>query len=139
MYEEVFGGEDEELRMSLAMTLDSDYYWAEFVNVNHVGEWAYSVISRAEDALNSLGGIRFSLENDHLEITVSNNWVKDANLVLGIETPETYLEYSIKVQSGSSEPIRINGFNNVVISLLSPKTRMQIRKPIKIVRGVTKH
>ncbi len=140
LYEEVFGGEDEELRMSLAMTLDSDYYWAEFVNVNHVGEWAHSVISRAEDALNSLGGIRFSLGNDHLEITVSNNWVKDANLVLGIETPETYLEYSIKVQSGSSEPIRINGFNNVVISLLSPKTRMQIRKPIKIVRGgVTKH
>nr|WP_148678234.1 glycoside hydrolase family 57 protein [Vulcanisaeta distributa] len=137
LYEEVFG-EDEELRMSLAMTLDSDYYWAEFVNVNHVGEWAHSVISRAEDALNSLG-IRFSLENDHLEITVSNNWVKDANLVLGIETPETYLEYSIKVQSGSSEPIRINGFNNVVISLLSPKTRTQIRKPIKIVREVTKH
>ena len=137
IYEEVFG-EDEELRMSLAMTLDSDYYWAEFVNVSHVGEWSYSVVSRVENALNSLG-LRINQGNDQLEITISNGWVKDANLVIGIETPETYVEHSIKVRSGSSETMRINGLSNLTVSLLTPRTRTRIRKPIKIIREVTKH
>lgn len=135
IYEEVFG-EDEELRMSLAMVLDSDYYWAEFVNVNHVGEWAYHVVSRVEDALNSLR-MGFGLRDGQMEVIISNNWIKDASLILGVETPETYMEYGIKVQAGSSEYIRINGFNNMVISLLTPKTRYRIRKAIKIVRGAT--
>lgn len=136
IYEEVFG-EDEELRMSLAMTLDSDYYWAEFVNVSHVGEWSYSVVSKVENALNSLG-LRINQGNDQLEITISNGWVKDANLVIGIETPETYVEYSIKVRLGSSETMRINGLSNLTVSLLTPRTRTQIRKPIKIIREAKK-
>ncbi|WP_054842214.1 hypothetical protein [Vulcanisaeta distributa] len=136
MYEEVFG-EDEELRMSLAMTLDSDYYWAEFVNINHVGEWAYSVINRVENALNSLR-VRFNLRNGQLEIVVNNGWIRDANLLLGIETPETYMEYNVKIRADSSESMVINGFNDVTISLLSPKTKTQIKKPIKIMRGAMK-
>lgn len=136
LYEEVFG-EDEELRMSLAMTLDSDYYWAEFVNINHVGEWAYSVINRVENALNSLR-VRFNLRNGQLEIVVNNGWIRDANLLLGIETPETYMEYNVKIRADSSESMVINGFNDVTISLLSPKTKTQIKKPIKIMRGAMK-
>ena len=136
VYEEVFG-EDEDLRMALAMALDSDYYWAEFVNASHVGEWAYSVVSRVEEALNSLR-VAFNLRDDQLEIIIGNDWVRDANLVLGIETPETYMEYGIKVQRNSTETIRIGEVNNVVISLLTPRTKTQIRSPIKVVRGITK-
>jgi len=132
VYEEVFG-DDEELRMSLAMTLDSDYYWAEFININHIGEWAYSVISRVENALNALV-IRFSQGNNQIEIIINNRWIKDANLIVGIELPETYMEHNIKVKAGFSESIRINGFNNINLSLLTPKTRTPIMKVIKITR-----
>ena len=130
IYEEVFG-EDPELRMGLSMTLDSDYYWAEFVNINHVGEWAYYVVKRVNDAFDSII-IRIKRINEHAEITISNRWIKDANLLLGVEAPETYMEYSIKVPSNSSESLMINGFTNVTISLLAPKSRTPVTRAIRI-------
>ncbi len=130
IYEEVFG-EDEDLMMSLAMALDSDYYWAEFVNIEHVGKWAYYAIKRVDDSLDSLT-MKIQQKDNHTELMISNRWFKDANLIIGIEMPETYMEQGIKIPVNSSEYIKLNGLSSITVSILTPKTRTLIKKPIRI-------
>lgn len=130
VYEEVFG-EDDELRMSLAMTLDSDYYWADFVNMEHVGSWAFNTVKRVDDALSALK-LRIIEDGDHIEVVISNRWVKDANLIINVESQETNLEYNVRIASNSSSSIRIDRAGSMSISLLTPKSRTPIMKTIKI-------
>ncbi len=130
VYEEVFG-EDDELRMSLAMTLDSDYYWADFVNMEHVGSWAFNTVKMVDDALSALK-LRIIEDGDHIEVVISNRWVKDANLIINVESQETNLEYNVRIASNSSSSIRIDRAGSMSISLLTPKSRTPIMKTIKI-------
>lgn len=130
VYEEVFG-EDDELRMSLAMTLDSDYYWADFVNIEHVGSWAFNTVKMVDDALSALK-LRIIEDGDHIEVVINNRWVKDANLIINVESQETNLEYNVRIASNSSSSIRIDRAGSMSISLLTPKSRTPIMKTIKI-------
>jgi hypothetical protein len=130
VYEEVFG-EDDELRMSLAMTLDSDYYWADFVNMEHVGSWAFNTVKMVDDALSALK-LRIIEDGDHIEVVISNKWIKDANLIINVESQETNLEYNVRIASNSSSSIRIDRAGSMSISLLTPKSRTPIMKTIKI-------
>jgi len=130
IYEEVFG-EDYDLRMSLAMTLDSDYYWAEFVNVEHVGSWAFNTVKIVNEALSALT-LRIIEYDKQVEIIIGNKWVKDASLVINVESPETNLEHNVKVPSGSLESLKLDRTNNMSISILTPRTKTPIIKTIRV-------
>ncbi|MFB6469698.1 MAG: glycoside hydrolase [Vulcanisaeta sp. AZ3] len=130
IYEEVFG-EDDNLRMSLAMTLDSDYYWAEFVNTDHISEWAFNTTRIVDEALSSLT-VKIIREDDLLEIAVNNEWTRDATLLISVEVPESSMEHGIRIPSHSTESLGVERLNNVNISLLTPRSKTPIMKPIRI-------
>jgi hypothetical protein len=130
IYEEVFG-EDYDLRMSLAMTLDSDYYWAEFVNAEHVGSWVFNTVKIVNEALSALT-LRIIEYDRQVEIIIGNRWIKDASLVINVESPETNLEHNVKVPSSSSESLKLDRTNNMSISILTPRTKVPIMKTIRI-------
>jgi len=115
IYEEVFG-ENEELRMAVAMAIDSDYYWAEFVNPNHINEWAGFVVREVNDELSKL-----SIVAKDGEVSLVNMSNRSARLIVIIDGRETRI---------SMEPNSRVILNGKIIEALTPITRRRIIKVI---------
>ncbi|WP_069806551.1 glycoside hydrolase [Vulcanisaeta thermophila] len=130
VYEEVFGA-DEELRMMMAMALDSDFYWAEFTNPVHVGLWAHSIMDYVNNALNSIT-LSLMRGDGRLIIRVANNWRREASLIVSIESQGVGTEYPLRIPSNSQEDVQVLTDGEVQISLLTMGTRRLVRGPIKV-------
>lgn len=130
IYEEVFGP-DNELRTAMAMALDSDFYWAEFVNQVHVGLWAHHVVDYVEKALSSIR-INLSLVGNRLNVEVANDWHREASLLINVESQGISTEYPLRIMPNSKEDVQVSISNEAQISLLTAKTRQHIKNPIRV-------